>query len=237
MKREPYPLSWPSTWPRTPASKRQRARFHTGVAAAVKDILHELRLLGARQVVITSEMPVRRDGLPYAIEREPEDRGVAVWWVSKDGKETVIACDRWDRVRDNMTAIANSIGALRGLDRWGVSEMMRRAFAGFAALPPGSGEEQGAADAAAAVRARPDWREVLGGNFPKADPDDIIAIARARHRLLMRDAHPDAGGSNERAASLNAAMDEAEAWFARAVASMARVGVASRSSTPGIPER
>jgi hypothetical protein len=221
MKREPYPLSWPSTWPRTPPTVYRRARFHTGVAQAVRDILHELRLLGARQVVITSNLPVRRDGRPYAVEREPDDRGVAVWWVSKEGKETVIACDRWDRVRDNMTAIANSVGALRGLDRWGVSEMMRRAFAGFAALPPGSGEGEGEATTPeSAPRPPRDWREVLGGNFPEADPDDIIAIARARHRMLMRAAHPDKGGSDAAATELNDAMERAQDWFNRQLADL-----------------
>lgn len=29
MQAEAYPLSWPFGWPRTPAGKRQRARFAT----------------------------------------------------------------------------------------------------------------------------------------------------------------------------------------------------------------
>ncbi|WEK41894.1 MAG: J domain-containing protein [Candidatus Sphingomonas colombiensis] len=45
-------------------------------------------------------------------------------------------------------------------------------------------------------------RELLGVG-PAADRDEI----RAAHRRLMADAHPDHGGSDDRARALNAARD------------------------------
>ena len=35
-----------------------------------------------------------------------------------------IACDKWDSIRDNLHAVAKTIEALRGIDRWGTGEMV-----------------------------------------------------------------------------------------------------------------
>jgi len=40
--------------------------------------------------------------------------------------------------------------------------------------------------------------------------DDRLATVKTRHRDLIKKAHPDAGGSHEIAAELNAATAEAE---------------------------
>ena len=45
----------------------------------------------------------------------------------------VLACDRWLRVEDNIAAVAAHIGALRGIDRWGVGSVAQ-AFAGYKRL-------------------------------------------------------------------------------------------------------
>jgi hypothetical protein len=152
--------------------------------------------------VITSDLPKRNDGLPYA-NASCSDPGIAVWWV-ENGRELVIACDRWTTVALNMRAIDLSLEALRGLDRWGASEMVRRAFAGFAALPPGAPEVP-------EKPVRRNWREVFVvlalGHLANSD---LLAIVKARHRKLIAEAHPDAGGDGAIAAELNAALDDAE---------------------------
>ena len=193
-----FPLSWPAGWPRTNPGARQRARFQTTPGVAQTDLVHELELLGARSVVISTDMPLRRDGQPYAGRRPPQDPGVAVYWQQRVGREPdapvvwrVIACDRWDRLHDNVRAIGLSIGALRGLNRWGASELLDRAFAGFAALP--------GADAP-----RRPWWEVL--EVDRAAPIDTI---RAAYRRLARVRHPDRGGSDEAMRELSQAWAEA----------------------------
>jgi hypothetical protein len=133
--RQPYPLQWPPGWDRTSRQDREVARFRIGMADALDDLLHELDLLDAHSVVITSDLPVSgRTGLPYANGRA-DDPGVAVWCVV-GGKERVFACDRWDEPADNVRAIGKTIEALRGIERWGAADMVTRAFQGFAALPP-----------------------------------------------------------------------------------------------------
>jgi hypothetical protein len=44
------------------------------------------------------------------------------------------ACDKWDKVHDNLQSIRKTIEALRGIERWGESDMMERAFSGFQQL-------------------------------------------------------------------------------------------------------
>lgn len=209
--RDPFPLQWPDGWPRTRPDFRQRSRFgfrgQVSFSQARRDLLAELERLGAANIVLTSDLPVRGDGLPYASGRA-EDPGIAVWFAfpnAATGKveERVFACDKWLTHAENMTAIARSVEAMRGLDRWGAGDVVQRAFAGFAALPPG----------APPAPAKRTWREILGDGRPwptGLEAADLLAIAKHRHRVLIVLAHPDAGGSHERAAELNAALAEAE---------------------------
>lgn len=192
MKRDAYPLQWPSTFKRT--TYRTYPKFREGLFAQVRDrVLRQLKMRGS-QVVITSDLPLRLDGLPYANGR-CEDPGVAVYWVEK-GREHVIACDRWKSIGLNLRAVDLSLEAMRALDRWGCAEIVERSFAGFAALP--AGVQVGPAK-------RP-WREVLG----VLEVEGSLFAVKAKHRELIRKHHPDAGGSHELAAEINAALAEAE---------------------------
>lgn len=200
MARSPYPLQWPDGWRRTPDGRRGRPQFQGQFARDRDAVIRQLKRRGCSQIVITSDLPTRNDGLPYANAR-CSDPGIAVWWVER-GRERVMACDRWRSVDFNMRAIDLSIEAMRGLDRWGASDMVERAFAGFAALPAG--------DQVAPPRRT--WAEVfdlveLRGVL---HGPELLAVVKQRHRERIRLAHPDAGGDPAIAAELNAALDEAE---------------------------
>lgn len=209
MARSPFPLQWPDGFKRTPADQRMRSRFgfkssgQVSLGFARDTLLSELDRLGAANYVITSDLPVRNDGLPYADGRS-KDPGIAAWFILDDA-ERVFACDRWLSHAENMMAIAKSIEAMRGLDRWGMADVVERVIGGFNALPPGGDES-----APHAPRRRP-WREVLGGTWPgELDNAELLVIARARHRSQIKLHHPDAGGDVAIAAELNAALAEAE---------------------------
>ncbi len=186
----PFPLAWPDGWPRTPTDLRRRPLFDEQHSKAVKSLARELRLLGAIDHVITSDLPTKRDGTPYA-SRLVDDSGAAVYWRQPDSLGNmvtrVMACDRWHTPAANIRAIALSVEALRGIDRWGSSTIVDRAFAGFAALPP----------------APTDWRSMLG------NPRDLDT-ARATYRRLALAAHPDHGGNGADMARLNEAWDAAQ---------------------------
>lgn len=204
--RSPYPLQWPPDTERTKSASRQRSRFggnnrgRISPYEAAKSLREELRLLGAINPVITSQLPTRSDGLPYS-DGTPSDPGVAVWFTL-GGIERVFACDAWITPGENMRALEHTINAMRGVERWGVASAEERIFSGFAALPPGS--------SGTVPSGPPPWRETLGGSWPELDAADTLAIAKARHRAAIQSAHPDAGGSHELAAALNAALAAAE---------------------------
>lgn len=189
MTIESYPLCWPSGYPRT--SFPRRSRFGGGAQFTLyrvrTDLEREIRLLGGRDLIISTDMRTRKDGGVYSNAAEPADSGVAVYFTLK-GTQRVLACDRWRTVRENTHAISLSVAAMRGLDRWGVSEILERIFTGFTALPEPTTE----------------WWQVLGVE-PAADLRDI----KAAYRELIKQAHPDAGGSSDFAVRLNDAYHQA----------------------------
>lgn len=188
MSAEAYPLEWPAGVPR--CKRRTAARFKQHSFGRTRDhLLDELRMLGARSVVLSTNIELRNDGLPYANRRNPKDPGVAVYFVRKD-EQLSMACDRWRAIVDNVHALALTVAAIRGLDRWGSSDLVNRAFAGFKALPP-------PAD---------DWRKVLGIEEQLA----TLKIVRSRFLELAMDAHPDRGGDPAYMERLNVAMAAAE---------------------------
>lgn len=183
-----FPLQWPAGVPRTDPRRRANGAFVTTLGKAITFVRDEVRRMGGTLPVISADLQFRNDGLPYAGWRQPEDSGVAVYFMRR-GKQLVFACDRWAKVEHNIQAIAKTIEAMRGIERWGSAEMMDRAFTGFAALPP------------------PDqWWQVLG-----VDPGASAAEISAAYRRLAADAHPDRpGGSDAAMARLNAARDAAK---------------------------
>jgi hypothetical protein len=220
---EAYPLTWPAGAARTPTHARKESRFakrsprgtyrpplNLTVGDEIVFVRNEInRIPGARGLVISTNLPTRGDGMPMAsATARDKDPGVAVYWSVKTGTRTVpyvMPCDRWNAIADNLHAIGLSIEAMRGLDRWGAVKL-EQAFAGFAALPPGSSPT--------AAPAKP-WREVLGGYWPEGegelDPGEILALARKRFKTAMAAAHPDAaGGDADLAVELNEAMEAAE---------------------------
>lgn len=193
-----YPLSWPEGWPRTKGFERVWGKFTKAgktitVAAAVDRVRGELRRMGLRDddVVVSTNLKVRLDGLPRGDQGEPADPGVAVYWESKKGNK-VMAIDSYARVADNLAAIAATLEAMRAIERHGGAEILDRAFTGFAALPaPGQSTS---------------WRDVLG--FPPGSPISEPLITDAYRRAASK-AHPDRGGSTAAMQEVNAARDAA----------------------------
>ncbi|RUU07140.1 J domain-containing protein, partial [Mesorhizobium sp. M7A.T.Ca.TU.009.01.3.2] len=172
---EAYPLHWPAGWPRTKSPKS--SRFDVSMAQTRDGLFAEIARLGGRYVVLSTNVPLRQDGLPYANRAEPMDSGVAVYFERK-GKQMVFACDQWTHVKDNIRAIEKTIEAMRGIERWGASDMLERAFSAFEALPaPGSTPKR-------------EWWQVLG--VPKTATKEEITAA---YRKRAAEAHPDTGGS------------------------------------------
>lgn len=146
--------------------------------AARDGLLREIQRMGGTGVILSTNLPLRRDGLPYADAKTPEDSGVAVYFKYKK-KPMTLACDQYFRVSENARALAMTIEALRGIERWGASDLMERAFRGFTALPEKAGEY---------------WRDILGFEPERKVSSDEVETA---FRRLAHVAHPDKGGTLE----------------------------------------
>jgi len=192
-----FPLAWPVGQKRT--RLRRDGAFKVTFARARDDLISGLVLLGAREseIVLSSNVELRRDGLPYADYREPADPGVAVYFDrfvrNEHGSDVrrsfVVACDTFSKVIWNMRAVGLTIEAMRSIQRYGASSLLEQAFQGFAALPP-------------AGHIKP-WWEILG-----VDKNATVDVVRAAYTELARIHHPDVeGGNHERMIEINQAFE------------------------------
>lgn len=215
MSVQRYPLAWPTGWKRT--RYRSRASFQksetrkverqsnrngvpitvierqtdsrrlNSVEAATR-LERQIEALGATGAILSTNQELRLDGRPRA-QSDPDDPGAAVYF-KLNGRDHVLACDKWDRLADNIAALAAHIDALRRIDRYGVGDL-QQAFAGYVGLPA-KGET---------------WRTTLGFATDASVTKDQIEQA---FRERARTAHPDIhGGSHDAMASLTAAKAEA----------------------------
>ena len=211
MTAEAFPLQWPTGWPRTPAGAREdsRYRFRSGGTRgsydggyrssapvtfdeARKKLCAEMDRLGAKSLVISTNLPLRNDGYPRAdaARMRIADPGVAIYFTLK-GRQMAMACDRYDAPSANLRSLGLGIEAMRQLERHGGGAMMERAFAGFAALPPPGSK-------------RP-WRDILGFRDKPVTREAVLA----QYRLLAAVKHPDKGGTETAMSELNVARDDA----------------------------
>ena len=108
-----------------------------------------------------------------------------------------------------LLVIVNAFNSSHCNDCHAAPEFTDRSFRNIGLRPPG---DDPGGPALPVVRP---WREVLGGFPAGLDDDDLFALAKARHRKLISEAHPDLGGDPARAAEINAAFDAATAELVR----------------------
>jgi len=206
-----YPLQWPIGWRRAKGRRhadfkmtREQGTEHgpvkritaVNMAVATERLEAQLEKLGAKSPTLSTNVSLTLRGVPRGDEN-PHDPGAAVYFSFK-GKATVLACDSYHRVADNIAALAAHIDALRRIDRYGVGTI-EQALAGYKALP---------ADTAA------DWRAVFGfttdlGPILMSDVDrEFKRLAREKHPDIL---HDDGGAM----AHLNRARDYAEQELSR----------------------
>ena len=193
-----YPLQWPEGWKRTQSYQRKAATFsRQGKALTVFDgvqrLLAELQRLGVHQddVVVSTNLQTRLDGLPRSNQARPGDPGVCVYWKPAKSPMRCMAVDRYDEVQDNLAAVAATLEAMRSIERHGGAAILDRAFTGFAALPAPAGGKR-------------DWWTVLELSSTASQAEIREAFNR-----LAREHHPDRGGTDERMAEIIRARDEA----------------------------
>jgi hypothetical protein len=193
-----FPLTWPDGWGRLKSYQRKRATFARNkreltIADAVTRVREELGRMSIRDddLVVSTNLELRMDGWPKSGQREPADPGAAVYWRDKAKNTRCMAIDRYDRVADNLAAIAATLDAMRAIERHGGAEILNRAFTGFTALEHEASQH---------------WSVVLG--VPRDACREEIETA---YRRLRSQHHPDKGGSADMFGRIQQAYAEATA--------------------------
>ncbi len=155
----------------------------SSLSSALDNLRKEVNLLGGKDLILSSN---------YTLGNEkPKDSGVVAYFT-RDGDTVAIPCDRWKTISENVQAIAKTIEALRGIERWGAKHMVKAAFRGFAALP-----EKAAGKSC--------WTVLGIIQTPTTTRDEVETAFRARAKV----SHPDHGGTDAAMAELNEARQQA----------------------------
>lgn len=133
-----FPLQWPQGRSRT--ASRKPSNFSVKPSQAYDEMIAELDRFGARSVVVSTNVPLRRDGTPYrdGLDDRLQDPGVAVYF--QRGKRLIcLPCDTYQLPWENCRAVGKAVEAMRSMERHGASQILDQAFEGFMALPaPGA---------------------------------------------------------------------------------------------------
>jgi len=168
-----YPLQWLPQQTRT--IRQERARFGNHSPSKAGDFLvDELVRMGAKKCVISSNLMVRARGGGFYAKQTIMDSGVVIYFELK-GDAKAMACDKYDRPEHNLWALYLSVQAIRGLERWGGSQLLDGLFTGFKALP-------------------------APGDVVSSSPQYFIGFDTQEERKkyfkqLAKEMHPDVGGN------------------------------------------
>lgn len=204
------PLSWPLNQRRTPSADRKRAQFknygsQVTVAVGVSRIEaaldaytrvgHSYRI-PPDTIIISTNVINGVKGKPLSSQPEPDDPGVAVYF-QLDGVDYCLPCDKWNRVADNLAAIAAHINAMRGIEHWGVASSSQ-VYTDFKALPENAG-----------ATAHGDWWVILRFN-------EIPTLQQAKQSRdkLVAYYHPDKPtGNRDMFELVQKAWEQAQAYY------------------------
>lgn len=145
------PLDWPVSWNR--AGFRRTSNFeaktlrYPTLLERVKHLHRQFGLWGCREIRITGHFEFRvgyqltrpnRDERRALRRAAKQDPGVAVSFERRSGDGWTkghVGCDTYQNLWENVHALALAIGALRAVDRYGLTQLTGRIDAALAALP------------------------------------------------------------------------------------------------------
>lgn len=186
-------LDWPAELgERTPADERaSTSNFQATLGQTTSQLEKEMDRLDAdRFRAEIGNQHTKSNGLPLH-NANPDDPGFVLRWT-KDGRDHAVACDQYANLRDNVREVFLWMRETR-LSGDRPVQTGRSQFAS-AALP--SGDEE-----AVVAHTRPP-HEILG-----VAPDAPEAAVKGAYRGLLKERHPDHGGTAEEFQELEAAKE------------------------------
>jgi hypothetical protein len=187
----------------------QRSPFGKTVGAGYEDLERELRFLEATDIVIESgheRTQIRNDGWPRS-GASPAHPAVRLFFKCKHGNLRY-ECAAFAEWQANLRAIGLWMQRQRlALEEWGIGSG-GEAYRGFAQLPAGSAIEAGEwanAEEAAGFLLRVGKHVEAEGTQRRRDVVSDAGELRQCWREASKEAHPDAGGSDELMSKVNRA--------------------------------
>jgi len=171
---EKYPLHWPQGYPVT--ETRIASKFTCTFAEARDGIFNELNRLGADEFFISCNINRNKGGALVHGKLVYDNTGAAVYFKFK-GERKVIACDKWKYIHENFRAIEKSLQAIRGLDRWGCTNIISQAVSGLKELASGGNKT---------------WWQIPGVDIT-ASPIEV----KTKYKELIKKYHPDKSSGSE----------------------------------------
>lgn len=162
------------------------------MSEAVNLIDGNVRAMNGTGLIVSTNIKLRLDGLPYSGQAQPDDTGAAVYFQLKQ-RPIVFACDKFRRVECNLWSIGKTIEATRAIERWGAASI-EQSFRGFMAIPERTGGMT--------------WWTVLE-TAHNATEEQV----KARYIELSKIHHPDKGGDPDKWMKIRQAFDQAQALF------------------------
>lgn len=150
-------------------------------SATLSDLAETMRKWGVKDYMVTNDLPVRSRAKMYQTLTE---RQVVLKYI-KDGTPVQLVMEKQSRAVDNFRVLYLAVEAMRMNDQRGLTDVVRQAYAQL----PAPAEQS----VYTIVGARPEWS---------------MEQIEQTYRSKVRQMHPDAGGSSESMAALNAAMDQ-----------------------------
>src|SRR5690349_5499657 len=102
---ESFPLYWPTGYKRT--LQKKRSKFHTTMDKAQHFLRDEIRRLGGKELIVSTNIPLRKDGMMYSdwMNRKIDDHGVAIYFKYKK-MDVAMCCDQYEKIWENVYALA-----------------------------------------------------------------------------------------------------------------------------------
>lgn len=182
-------------WPGVQTINRVRSQFSAPWSATLDLLDRELYYLGSGRrrapsvlQIAMRERDFRIDGMPRA-NAVPAHPGVILSIESSKGSLS-FPCDKFDRWRDNLRAIALGLEALRRIDRYGITPGNEQYHGWRAIEQKASSQTVDAACLVLATYAHPNERAENRAEWaPKIAVDQTLAAAT--YRKARGNAHPD----------------------------------------------
>jgi len=176
--------------------RRSRWSFRAGYEDTLRLLEDELWRLDARNIVLQadfSEGDLRMDGMPRSNARQPVHPGVRVAFNSRHGP-LVYATDAYEFWQHNLRAVALGLGALRAVDRYGVTKRGEQ-YTGWKQLTSGIAAPAAmTVEAAAAFIAAHTGERCDGGDLLDSPGVPHPASVTRAYRAAAKRLHPDNGG-------------------------------------------